>query len=315
METYDLIIIGGGPGGIAAAIYALRARMKLVLVEKAGIGGQIALSDVIENYPGFPAPSGPELMAKFEEHAKKEGLEIKYALVSGIRKENSLFTVELGKEAIAAKSIIIATGAEPSKLGISGEKEFFGRGVSTCATCDGPFYRDKEVAVIGGGDTAVKEAIFLSKLVNRLYIVHRRDRLRAEKVLQERIFSKDNVEFCWNNTGVEVKGDKQGVTGLLIQDKNSGEKRELKVDGVFIFVGLTPSTDFADCNKDKWGFIITDENMETSVSGMFAVGDCRVTPLRQVATAVGDGAIAAVKAEEYVSEMEGKLYAGKTAEK
>lgn len=315
METYDLIIIGGGPGGIAAAIYAQRARMKLLMVEKAGIGGQIALSDIIENYPGFPALSGPELMAKFEEHAKKEGLEVKNGLVSGIRKENTVFTVEMGKESLAAKSVIVATGAEPSELGIDGEREFFGRGVSTCATCDGPFYRGKDVAVIGGGDTAVKEAIYLSKLVNKVHIVHRRDRLRAEKVLQERILSKDNVEFCWNHTGVEVKGDKQGVTGLEIEHKETKERRELKVDGVFIFVGLTPSTTFVECDKDKYGFIKTDENMETSIPGLFAVGDCRVTPLRQVATAVGDGAIAAMKAEEYVSGLEGTLYAGKTATK
>ena len=314
METYDLIIIGGGPGGITAAIYAQRARMKLIMLERAGIGGQIALSDIIENYPGFPALSGPELMAKFEEHAKKEGLEVKNGLVSGIRNENGLFTIEVGKETLSAKSVIIATGAEPSELGITGEREFFGRGVSTCATCDGPFYRGKDVAVIGGGDTAVKESIFLSKLVNKVHIVHRRDKLRAEKVLQERIFSKDNVEFCWNNTGLEVKGDKMGVTGLVIEDKISKEKRELKVDGVFIFVGLTPSTTFVDCEKDKFGFIKTDENMETSVPGIFAVGDCRITPLRQVATAVGDGAIAAMKAEEYVSGLEGTLYAGKSAE-
>ena len=314
METYDLVIIGGGPGGITAAIYALRARMKLIMLERAGIGGQIALSDIIENYPGFPALSGPELMAKFEEHAKKEGLEVKNGLVSSIRKEDDLFTIEMGKESLSAKSVIIATGAEPSELGITGEREFFGRGVSTCATCDGPFYRGKDVAVIGGGDTAVKEAIFLSKLVKKVHIVHRRDQLRAEKVLQERIRSKDNVEFCWNHTGLEVKGDKMGVTGLVIEDKNSKEKRELKVDGVFIFVGLNPSTSFVECEKDKFGFIKTDENMETSIPGLFAVGDCRITPLRQVATAVGDGAIAAMKAEEYVSGLEGTLYAGKKAE-
>ncbi len=315
MEKYDLIIVGGGPGGIAASIYALRARMKLTMVERAGIGGQIALSDIIENYPGFPALSGPELMAKFEEHAKKEGLEVKNGMVSAIRKENGLFTVEMGKESLAAKSVIIATGAEPSELGIKGEREFFGRGVSTCATCDGPFYRGKDVAVIGGGDTAVKESIFLSKLVNRVHIVHRRDKLRAEKVLQERIFSKDNIEFCWDHVGVAVKGDKQGVTGLEIEHKETKERRELKVHGVFVFVGLTPLTGFADCKKDKWGFIETDENMETSIPGLFAVGDCRVTPLRQVVTAVGDGAIAAMKAEEYVSGLEGTLYAGKTAAK
>ncbi|GMT41696.1 MAG: thioredoxin-disulfide reductase [bacterium] len=311
MEMYDLVIIGGGPGGIAAAIYALRARMKTILIEKAGIGGQIALSDIVENYPGFPALSGMDLMQKFEEHAKKEGLDVKYDLVKSIRKENDTFHIEVGKETLPAKSVIIATGADPSELGIPGEREFFGKGVSTCATCDGPFYRGKDVAVIGGGDTAVKEAVFLSKLVNKLYLVHRRDQLRAEKLLQERIFSKDNVEFCWHSVGVEVKGNPQGVNGIVIENRQTKQRRTLDVEGVFIFVGLTPITKFTDCEKDKWGFLITDQNMQTSVPGLFAVGDCRVTPLRQVATAVGDGAIAAVKAEEYVSELAGKAYAGK----
>lgn len=315
METYDLVIVGGGPGGLTAAIYGLRARMKLVVVEKAGIGGQIALSDIIENYPGFPSLSGPELMANFEKHAKAEGTEFKFASVNKIYKEDDLFVCDLGKEKLMAKSVIIATGAEPSRLGIKGEEKFIGRGVSTCATCDGPFYRDKDVALIGGGDTAVKEAIFLSKLVNKLYLVHRRDRLRAEKVLQERIKSKENIEFCWNHVGVEIKGDGQGVTQLDIKSTQGNVMRTLDVHGVFIFVGIKPNTNFVDCRKDSQGFIITNENMETSISGIFAAGDCRVTPLRQVATSVGDSSIAAVKAEEYVSELEGTSYVGKSSVK
>lgn len=315
MEVYDTLIVGGGPGGITASIYTLRARMKTVIVEMKGLGGQIALSDVIENYPGFPSVSGAELMAKFEEHAKSVDAEIKYARVKKIVKENGIFIADLGKEKIQSKSVILSTGAEPSRLGIPGEKEFFGRGVSTCATCDGPFYRDRDVAVIGGGDTAVKESIFLSKLVNKIYHVHRRDEFRAEKVLQEKIAAKDNIEFLWNHRGVEVIGDKQGVTSIVVENVKDKKQRTLEVHGAFIFVGIIPSTDFVDCEKDKGGFIKTDENMQSSIPGLFAVGDCRVTPLRQVATAVGDGAIAAVKADEYVSEMEGRLYAGKAGSK
>ena len=217
----------------------------------------------------------------------------------------------MGKEKLSAKSVIVATGAEPSRLGIPGEEEFIGRGVSTCATCDGPFYRDKEVAIVGAGDTAVKEAIFLSRLVNKIYVIHRRDKFRAEKVLQERILEKENIEFCWNNVGKEVVGDDKGVTGITIENIKDGTRQTLDVHGVFIFVGIIPNTDFVECEKDKGGFIKTDENMQTSVPGLFAVGDCRVTPLRQVATAVGDGSIAGVKAEEYVAEMEGRSYAGK----
>lgn len=311
MEIYDLVIVGGGPSGVTAAIYALRARMKVLLVEKAGIGGQIALSDIIENYPGFPAPSGMELMQKFEEHAKGIGMETKYASVSSIVRENGLFEITLGEGSLKAKSVIIATGAEPSKLGIPGEAAFIGKGVSTCATCDGPFYRGKDVAVIGGGDTAVKEAIFLSKLVRKVHLVHRRDEFRAENILKERIASKENIEYHFFSKAVEVKGDLSGVTSLEIENVKDGSRKELGVDGVFIFVGINPNTGFIECDKDPAGFIKTDVNMETSVKGLYAVGDCRVTPLRQVSTAVGDGAIAAVKAEEYVSELEGRLYAGK----
>jgi len=311
METYDLIIVGGGPGGVTAAIYALRAKMNVLLVEKAGIGGQIALSDIIENYPGFPAPSGMELMQKFEEHAKGIGMETKFASVSNIVRNGDIFEITLGDGTLKAKSVIISTGADPAKLGITGEAAFIGKGVSTCATCDGPFYREKDVAVIGGGDTAVKESIFLSKLARKVHLVHRRDQFRAENILKERIAAKENIEYHFFSKAVEVKGDMSGVTSLEIENVNDGTKGEIAVDGVFIFVGINPNTGFVECEKDSAGFIKTDVNMATSVKGLFAIGDCRVTPLRQVATAVGDGAIAAVKAEEYVSEMEGRLYAGK----
>ncbi len=308
-ESIDCLIIGGGPGGITAAIYAIRSGLKTVIVEKLGVGGQIALSDIIENYPGFPSLSGGELMGHFEEHAKGIGATIKYAEVKNIKADGAKQIVELaGEEPIVAKSVIITTGASPKPLGFKGENEFIGRGISTCATCDGPFYRKKSIAVIGGGDTAVKESIYLSKIASTVYHVHRRDRFRAEKVLQDRIMDRDNIEFMWRHNVVETVGDDMGVTGLNIKSIDTGKITELKVDGVFVFVGVNPNTRFIECDKDEQGFIITNENMETSVPGVYAAGDCRVTPLRQVATAVGNGAIAAFKAEEYVSELEGRAY-------
>jgi len=309
---YDLVIIGGGPGGLSAAVYALRARMKLLIIEKAGLGGQIALTDVIENYLGFPSLSGQELVARFEAHVNGLGAEIKYSLVKKITKENDHFTIDLGDGTIIAKSVIVGSGAEPSKLGIPGEALFTGKGVSTCGTCDGPFYRGRDIAIVGGGDTATKEAVYLSKLVNKIYLVHRRDTLRAEKVLQERALSRPNIEFLWHHRAVEIKGDEQGVAAIDVESVKNGDRRTLSVHGVFIFVGIVPNTGFVDCGKDSAGFIKTDENLQTSIPGLFAIGDCRVTPLRQVVVAVGDGAVAAVKAEEYISELEGKLYAGKS---
>ncbi len=312
MSPYDVVIIGGGPGGLSAAIYAARAKMNVLLVEKAGLGGQIAVTDVIENYLGFPSVSGAELVSLFEEHVKSIGVPIKYAYVEKITKEGSLFLMNLGVETISAKSVIVASGAEPSRLGIPGEAEFIGRGVSTCATCDGPFYRGRDVVIVGGGDTAVKEAIYLSRLVSKIYLVHRRDSLRAEKILQERVLARPNIEFLWRHKAVEVKGDATGVTGVEVEGVDTGKKRSLSVHGIFIFVGVVPNTAFVDCEKDSGGFISTDEKMESSVPGLFAVGDCRDTPLRQVAVSVGEGAIAAVRAGEHVAELEGSLYSGKS---
>ncbi len=305
---YDCVIIGGGPGGICAAIYAIRAGMKTVVVEKLGVGGQIAVSDIIENYPGFPSLSGPELMQNFEEHAKSIDTQFLFADVKSIENNNGEITIGTNKDPIQTKSVIICSGAQPKRLGFDGEEEFVGRGVSNCATCDGPFYRDKPVAIIGGGDTAVKESIYLSKIASKIYHVHRRDRFRAEQVLNERIKTKENIDFLWKHNAQQVLGDDSGVTGLKVASVETGEERELEVDGIFVFVGIRPNTEFVDCEKDEQGFIVTNANMETSIPGVYAAGDCRVTPLRQVATAVGDAAIAAFKAEEYVSEMEGRAY-------
>lgn len=305
---HDLIIIGGGPAGLSAAIYALRAKLDVILIEKLGIGGQIALSDVIENYPGYRSISGSELMSKFENHAKDFGLKTEIATIGHIIDAGNRKITKTDSKDFESKAVIIASGAQPKKLGVKGENEFTGRGVSYCATCDGPFYNGKDIVVVGGGDTAVKEALYLSKIANKIYLVHRRDRLRAEKIMQEKLLSNPKVEFLWNSAVDEISGREMGVERISVRNIQTNKKSELKAEGIFVFVGITPETGFVDVKKDEGGFIITNDRMETSIKGVFAAGDCRNTPLRQVATAVGDGAIAAISAEEYISHLEGKSY-------
>ncbi len=298
----DIIIIGGGPAGLTAGIYAQRARLKTLLLEKEMIGGQIAVSDVIENYPGFPSISGAGLMEKFEEHARGLGLEIRMTdviTIEGIGKEKIIKTSDGD---FTARAVIVATGAKPRKLDIPGEKEFTGKGVSYCATCDGPFFKGQRVLVVGGGDTAVKEAVYLSRIADKVYIAHRRDQLRAEKIIQEKALSIPNIEMLWSHILKEIKG-KKGVEKVVLQNLKDNSLKEIDAEGVFIFTGINPTTDFVDVEKDKNGFIKTDQNMQTSVRGIFAAGDCRITPLKQVSTAVGDGAIAAFMAEKYIEEM------------
>ncbi|MBI1912444.1 MAG: thioredoxin-disulfide reductase [Deltaproteobacteria bacterium] len=301
---YDLIIIGGGPAGLTAGIYAQRSRLKTLLIEKQMLGGQIAVSDVIENYPGFPSISGAGLMEKFEEHAKGLGLEVKYADVYNIAVEGSTKVLKTSEGELRAKAIIVATGAKPRRLGAPGEKEYTGKGVSYCATCDGPFFRKLPVMVVGGGDTAVKEAVYLSKLASKVYLVHRREKFRAEKMHQEKAESAANIEIIKSHVLKEIKGEGGLVKKAVIQNVNTSEIREIDAEGVFIFVGINPTTDFVDVEKDEGGFIKTNQKMETSVPGIFAAGDCRTTPLLQVATAVGDGAIAAYMAEAYIENGE-----------
>ncbi len=300
---YDLIIIGGGPAGLTAAIYALRAKLDTVLLEKELVGGQIALSDVIENYPGFPSLSGAELMEKFEAQAKGLGLEVTLAGVETIEDRGSTKLLKTSEGELMAKAVIVATGAKPRRLGVPGERELTGKGVSYCATCDGPFFRDQSVVVVGGGDTAVKEAVYLSRIAKKVYIVHRRDRLRAEKILQEKALAIPNIEILWSHTLKEIKG-KVGVEKVILNDLKDASIKEVDVEGAFIFVGINPTTDFVEVDKDEGGFIKVNSRMETSVKGILAAGDCRVTPLRQVATAVGDGSIAAFIAAEYVEGLE-----------
>lgn len=302
-EIYDVIIIGGGPGGITAGIYAKRGMLKTLLVEKEIVGGQIAVADIIENYPGFPSLSGAELMEKFEEHAKSVDLDIRIIPIEKITVEDNLKILHKSDGSVLkTKTVILCTGAHPKLLGVPGEKEFFGKGVSSCATCDGPFFRNQKVAVIGGGDTAVKDSIYLSRIAAEVHLFHRRDELRAEKILQDKFLNTKNIIPHWFDELQEVKGDKMGVTGITVKNKKTGEITNHDFHGVFIFIGILPATNLIDCEKDKGGFIITNQNMETSIPGVFAAGDCRTTPLFQVATAVGDGAVAAFKASEYIDE-------------
>ncbi len=300
--NYDLVIIGGGPAGLTAGLYAARARLNVILIEEIVPGGQVIISDWIENYPGFPEGiSGPDLVQKMTEQAKRFDLNIENNEVISIDLSDPVKKITLNDRTITTHTIIIATGASPKKLGVPGEDTFFGKGVSSCATCDGPFFKDRVVATVGGGDTAVQESIFLTKFAKKVYLIHRRDRLRAGAILQERALANDKIEFIWNSVITGINGLSH-VENISVKNVKTGDITELPVDGCFIWVGILPNTQFLkDAVKlDEQGFIVADLNMETSVPGVFAVGDVRNTPLRQIATAVGDAAIAAFSAEHYI---------------
>ncbi len=303
---YEVIIIGGGPAGLTAGLYTSRARLKTLLVEKAVAGGQVATTEFVENYPGFEEGiTGVELSQKMERQARRFGLEIVQDAVLNISIDGRIkkITFENNQEGCDAKALIIATGAHPKYLGIPGESEFRGRGVSYCATCDGAFYKNEKVAVIGGGDSAVEEAIFLTKFAEIVYIIHRRDKLRAAKIIQERAFSNPKIKIIWNSVVNRIEGD-EAVKVLNIKNVKTQKESALDIQGVFIFAGYNPSTEFLNGLVDinEGNYIITDENMRTSVPGIFAAGDVRAKSLKQIATAVGDGAIAAVSAEKYIEE-------------
>ncbi|HOW57855.1 MAG TPA: thioredoxin-disulfide reductase [Smithellaceae bacterium] len=309
---YDIIIIGGGPGGYAAGIYAARAGLKSLLVEGAATVSQITITDVIENYPGVPDEiNGYDFMQLFKKQAAKFGLETAGFDITGIAGDetNSVWNVSAGGKNYRALAVIAATGAQWRKLGVPGENEFAGKGVSYCATCDGPFYRGRDVVVVGGGDSAIQEALFLTHFAGKVYVVHRRDRLRAAGLLQKRAFAEKKIEFVWNGTLEEITGSDL-VTGVKIKNTVSGKIAEIKADGVFIFVGRIPNTSvFHGVLKlDDGGYIITDENMQTSAAGIFAAGDCRHKLFRQVVTAAGDGANAAFSAELYIGNLKGEAY-------
>ncbi|MCL4478084.1 MAG: thioredoxin-disulfide reductase [Deltaproteobacteria bacterium] len=303
-QIYDCVIIGGGPAGLTAGIYASRARLKTVLFEEKAIGGQVVVTDIVENYPGFPKGiSGADLTFSMEEQARSFGLEIKDSGVTGIKADSETKRVDTTDGHLTTKTIIIGSGAENLKLNVNGEKQFTGKGVSYCATCDAAFFRDREVVVVGGGDTAIGEAIFLTKFAKKIYIIHRRDKLRAVKILQERAFAMQSIEFIWDTVITEIKGNKY-VESVSLKNIKTGDVTEKKIDGVFVFIGTKPNTDFVKglVSLDENGYIITNENMETNIPGIFAAGDVRTKLLRQVATAVGDGAISAYSAEKYIEE-------------
>jgi thioredoxin reductase (NADPH) len=303
---YDLIIAGGGPAGLTAGLYAGRAMLKSLLLERMILGGQAASTFLIENYPGFPEGiPGPELSQAMEKQARNFGLIIENGEINALQGVGKFWEIETGGRIIRSKAIIVATGVEPNKLGVPGEEELKGRGVSYCATCDGPFFRNQEIAVVGGGDSAVDEAIYLTRFASKVYLIHRRNALRAEKILQDRAFKNSKIEILWDTVVIEVLG-RNGVDSLKIRNVKTEAMRDLKVGGVFFYVGWQPLTGFLKgiVPLDAAGYILTDANLTTSAPGIFAAGDVRQKILRQVATAVGDGAIAAFSAEKYIEALE-----------
>ena len=300
--VYDVAVIGAGPAGLTAALYAARARLSTVVVEKMFPGGQAALTDIIENYPGFTEGiSGIQLADAMKRQAERFGAEFTNGDVERIEKNDDLITVFLKGESIKAKTVILAAGAQPRKLGVKGEKEFTGRGISYCATCDGAFYKDKPIAVVGGGDTAIQEALYLTRFASEIYVIHRRDQLRATKVLQERAFKNEKIKFVWDSVVKEIKGEGT-VDEVVVENVKTGKLDSLRVDGIFIAIGHIPNTDFVKdlVQLNEQGYVITDAYMATNVPGIFAAGDMRQKDLRQVVTAVSDGAIAAVEAGKYL---------------
>ena len=312
-SLYDVLIIGGGPAGYTAGIYAARANLRALLIEGATTVSQITVTDMIENYPGMPEGiNGFELVQRFQNQAEKFGMEITRDDVASLVQETHAgretwkVTAEKDYRTI---TVIAATGANWRKVGVPGEEVFAGKGVSYCATCDGPFYRNQEVIAIGGGDTAIQEAIFLTHFADKVTVIHRRDRLRAAKILQERAFANSKIEFLWDSVVEEISGS-NFVEGVRVKNLKTGELKDISAAGVFVFAGLTPNTGIfrGMMELDKNGYIITDGNMRTSAKGIFAGGDCTSKLLRQVVTACGDGATAAFSAQLYVEALKGETY-------
>jgi thioredoxin reductase (NADPH) len=301
MQDYDVIIVGGGPGGMTAGLYASRAELKTVCLERFLPGGQIANTEWVENYPGFELIGGAELAKKIEDHARKFGLNIINDNVVEIYTEGRYKVVKGDDDEYRAKAIIVATGGQPRKLGVPGELEFAGKGVSYCAICDGAFFKGVPIAVSGGGDSAVEEGMFLTKFGSRVYIIHRRDELRAAKILQDRAFQNEKIEFIWNSAIEQINGTDK-VQSITIKNIKTNEKRILPVSAVYPFIGFEPNSNiFRDAiRKDNMGYIITDDNLQTSIQGIWAIGDVRKQLVKQLTNAVGDGTTAAVAAGKYI---------------
>ena len=304
-HIYDMIIIGGGPGGYTAALYAARAGLDVIVLEKLSAGGQMALTSQIDNYPGFEdGIDGFTLGEKMQAGAEKFGAKTEYAEVFSVDLKSIPKVVETSEGTFYGHTVVLATGASPRELGVSGEKELIGRGVHYCAACDGMFYKGKTVVIVGGGNTAAADAFVLSRIAKKVILVHRRDTLRATKVYHDPLMRAENVEFRWNSTVSEFISDGK-VTGVKIKDVNTGEESVVECDGVFISVGRKPATELVkdQLELDSGGYVIADESTKTNIPGVYAVGDVRIKKVRQIVTAVADGAVAAHEAEEYLAEI------------
>ncbi|TPR39246.1 thioredoxin-disulfide reductase [Apilactobacillus micheneri] len=306
MEKYDVIVIGAGPGGMTAALYASRANLSVLMIDRGIYGGQMNNTAEIENYPGFKSILGPDLAKKMYEGSINFGAKYAYGTVESIEQSGKNKIVKTDQDSYETGSVIIGTGSQYRKLGVEGEDEYGGKGVSYCAVCDGAFFKNREVVVIGGGDSAISEALYLAGITSKVTVIHRRDQLRAQKVLQDRAFANDKINFIWNTNVTEIIGDNMKVTGVKTLNNQTNETDVVDANGVFIYVGNNPMTEpFNNLNiTDDKGWIKTNERMETSVPGVFAIGDVRSKELRQVATAVGDGGIAGQNAFEYLSSLE-----------
>ena len=301
---YDVIVIGGGPGGYTAALYAARANLSVAILEKLSPGGQMGTTDVIDNYPGFPqGVNGFELAMQMKEGAERFGAQTQLAEVTQVELAGQVKTIHTSGGDYQARTVVLATGAHPRELGLPGERELRGRGVSYCATCDGMFYRGKTVVVVGGGNTAVADVLYLSRLCEKVYLVHRRDTLRASKVYLDPLQKAENVEFVWDSEVKQLLRD-QAVTGVRVRNKKTGEERDIPCGGVFVAVGYLPNTQLyrGQVELDEAGYVLADETTQTNLPGVFAVGDLRKNPLRQVVTAASDGAVAAHFIEEYLNQ-------------
>ena len=310
MESqWDLVVIGAGVAGLGAAQYGARANLKTLVLEEMAPGGQALVIDRLENYPGIAEPvNGFDFADIMRRQAEQFGAEIRDAGVTALKKEKNLFLLETSDGPVSALTVILATGAKHRHLEVPGEEAFSGRGVSYCATCDGPFFKGKRILVVGGGDAACDEAMYLSKLTDRVILVHRKDRFRAQKALAQRVLDNPRIETRFNHAVKEIHGSKQVEAVTLVRTDTQEEYRE-SVDAVFIFVGSIPQTSLAsDAKMDEAGYLLTDERMETSIPGLFAAGDVRVTPFRQLITAVADGAVAAHGASQYIDQIQGRTY-------
>ncbi|WP_282090989.1 thioredoxin-disulfide reductase [Bacillus subtilis] len=308
-KIYDVIIIGAGPAGMTAAVYTSRANLSTLMIERGIPGGQMANTEDVENYPGFESILGPELSNKMFEHAKKFGAEYAYGDIKEVVDGKEYKVVKAGSKEYKARAVIIAAGAEYKKIGVPGEKELGGRGVSYCAVCDGAFFKGKELVVVGGGDSAVEEGVYLTRFASKVTIVHRRDKLRAQSILQARAFDNEKVDFLWNKTVKEIHEENGKVGNVTLVDTVTGEESEFKTDGVFIYIGMLPlSKPFENLGiTNEEGYIETNDRMETKVEGIFAAGDIREKSLRQIVTATGDGSIAAQSIQHYVEELQETL--------